>query len=371
MAGRATGRSSRAAAVGGSATSCQLRVVGGDVRTPSSAVTRAWKLGRPGMASRRATSAAWVTAKTNSPSGPDETPTDWTPGEAAEMALEAGDAGDADEADRRRPGSLVSARRSPCRPCRGRGRRVARRARRRRSSGSPRRLDSSSVDGGGLGLGGREVRASGRARRGADRRVVDRRSRRDVGRRPRAAARRRPRALDPARRSGLGSLPSVAASGLAVDLPSGPRRADSAAARSIDRLGGDGLRVGLVDWASARLGLGDRLSAERSRPRRASVSAGSAARPRRGVVDLAAIGRVLDARRTRPGDRQSSNDGGSGRFSAIVGEVGRIVLGEQALEERGHLVLERGDAGLDQLDARARSIAACSSISVSSRPCAR
>ena len=52
------------------------------------------------------------------------------------MALEAGDAGDADEADDDRPGSTSSRRRPPCRPCPGRGRRVAPRARRRRSPGS-------------------------------------------------------------------------------------------------------------------------------------------------------------------------------------------------------------------------------------------
>src|SRR5688500_2366237 len=42
-------------------------------------VTRAWKLGRLGIASRRTMSVVWWTAKRNSPSGPDETPTDLTP----------------------------------------------------------------------------------------------------------------------------------------------------------------------------------------------------------------------------------------------------------------------------------------------------
>ena len=38
--------------------------------------------------------------------------------------------------------------------------------------------------------------------------------------------------------------------------------------------------------------------------------------------------------------------------SAIVGDAGRVLLGEQALEERGHLGFEVGDGGADLLDAR-------------------
>ena len=68
-----------------------LGVVRGDVETPSSVpVTRASKPGRVGIASPAGRSPApWLTVKTNSPSGPDETPTDWQRPRAAEVALEA------------------------------------------------------------------------------------------------------------------------------------------------------------------------------------------------------------------------------------------------------------------------------------------
>ena len=86
----------------------------------------------------------------------------------------------------------------------------------------------------------------------------------------------------------------------------------------------------------------------------------------------------LDGSRTahrRSGRRRSivalSRLGGSGICSAIAANVGWVALGEQALEEGGHLGLEGRDAGVDPLDASLDDAGVVLELALEIRSCGR
>ena len=297
--------------------------------TPSAEfVTRAWKPGRLGMASRRTTSAPWVTAKTNSPSGPDETPTDWTPATRPRWRLKL-----AMLATLTRPTTTtwVVRRRRP-RGARVRGARDE--AGEARGEGVVADLGISSSLGAGagdrLGLGGVEVR------RQAERReariglglglVVAHDLDRDVGDGLGAGGRV---GRDLGAGGGLGGGLDRGERGLAVDLAvavgalavaaASPSSASASVRLGVDGRGlGDGLGVGRRSRRSGdglglgRLGDGLGLGLDGLVGLAASARRRASARPA-----AAASGRRSRRPRGRLGHAPSKG-GGSGRFSAIA-----------------------------------------------------
>ena len=251
-----------------------------------SPVTRASKPGSAVIASRSETSAPWVTVKTNSPSGPEATPTGWTPGHAAEAALEAGDAGDADEAEHDDPGHDALGRwPGRRRPTRGRGggprpRRRWRRGRWRRRSPRRRRAAAAS--------------ATASVSAGMSSTLTD-----------------------PSARSRLPLRPSTSASPVKASASA------SAAAKS---------GAGVADAsgaASPALGPGVRDEGQAGGARIERLDLWL--RDRRG--DVGQVGRV-------------GHGLGHGR------DAGRVFLGYEALEEVGHLGLERRPVAATCCDAR-------------------
>ena len=359
-----------------------LGVVGGDVER---AVADA---GDPGLEARQARDRVaqrrrrreWLTAKRNSPSGPDETPTDWTPGEAAEMALEAGDAGDADEPDDDDLGRL--------------------RLGERRLVGALARDEPGEAGGERVVADLRDLLAVAAA--GVGRAAASASAASKSGDRPRAATRGSSGSslssswwpmisIAMSATASARAAASVATSALAAASAAAWIAANAASRSSskslVDgarprrrssrrRLGGLGVgldRLGrprrsrrvstrLVD---GRLGLGGRLVGRLGSTVSTASATSATASAVSSVVSVATAS--AGSATTYVASNMSSNGGGSGRFSAIVAKWVGSSSARRRSKKCGHLLLEARRRVAWTCSISRSIIAACSSISVSSR----
>ena len=275
-----------------------------------------------------------MTAKTNSPSGPDDTPTDCTPATRDRWRLKP-----AMLATLTRPVTttrVVTALPVVSRPAPGRP--GAPRARHRRCTGISSSLDSSF---------GSEAAASASA--AAKSGVEPERREARIGVVGRVVVDHAGQVAFDGRRLGRGRDGGVRRSRLGDRL--GRRR---------PRGSPDAAVSGCSVSATASGGLGDRLGGRldrvaRRRPRSAATGSGSTA----GVSTAGSCTR----RRSALGRLASSNGGGSGRVSAIEAKRVGSSSASRRSKNVGHLGLEGGDARTGRARCAPRCRAACASIS--------
>ena len=111
------------------------------------------------------------------------------------------------------------------------------------------------------------------------------------------------------------------------------------------------------------------------------LGSGWSSRPRRlrldGVGDRLGDGLGLDRGGDRlglDGRRPADDVVERRRLGQVLGhgrEAARVLLAEEALEERGHLVLERGDGLLDRVDLALDDAGVLLDLGLEAAPCAR